>query len=257
MRVVITGAGGTVGRHLTKALEQEHDVRLGDLKPLDDPRFFPLDVTDPAGVHAAMERMDAVVHLAIASGFEGDYEDDAFNQRRFDVNVRGTWNVLNAAAKAGVKRVVHTSSIMVVWGYPPGEWVAADAPARPEGTYAYTKLLAEVLCRQMARDLGLSIACLRIAKPVDPEDPVLKTRPIRPQWIAFSELARAYALALTAADLDFEILTLVGESSRRRWDLEKAERVLGYRPELRLEDLGFVLGDEREPLPESGESSSA
>ena len=220
----------------------------GMSQPLEDPRYVPCDVTHPQQVHAAMEGMDAVVHLAIASGFEGDYEDDDFNQRRFDVNVKGTWNVLNAAARAGVKRVVHTSSIMVVWGYPPGIWVASDAPPRPEGTYATTKLLAEVLCQQAAKERGLSIVCLRIAKPVDADDPALKTRRLRPQWIAFSELVRAYALALTAPDTGFEIITLVGDSSRRRWDLSKAERVLGYQPRLRWDDLDFTLGEEREPF---------
>jgi uronate dehydrogenase len=248
MRVLITGAGGTVGRQLTRALEAQHDLRLGDVQPLDDPRYVPLDVTQPQQVHAAMEGVDAVVHLAIASGFEGDYEDEDFNQRRFDVNVKGTWNVLSAAAQAGVKRVVHTSSIMVVWGYPPGEQVAGDAPPKPEGTYATTKLLAEVLCEQAAMQLGLSIVCLRITKPVDALDPALKTRRLRPQWIAFSELVRAYSLALSAADVGFEIVTIVGDSSRRRWDLSKAERVLGYRPEIRMEDLGFTLGEEREPF---------
>ena len=248
MRVLITGAGGTVGRRLVRALETAHELRLGDVAPIDDPRFVPLDVTKPEQVHAAMEGMDAVVHLAVASGFEGDYEEEDFNQRRFDVNVKGTWNVLSAATRAGVKRVVHTSSIMVVWGYPPGVWIESDAPPRPEGTYATTKLLAEVLCEQAARQLGLSIVCLRIPKPIDPEDPELKTRRLRPQWIAFPELVRAYALALAAPNIAFEIITVVGDSSRRRFDLSKAERVLDYRPAIRLEDLGFTLGEEREPF---------
>lgn len=250
MRVLITGAGGTIGRQLVKALEEAHELRLGDITPLDDPRYVPLDVTRPHEVHRAMEGMDAVVHLAIASGFKGDYEDDDFNQRRFDVNVKGTWNVLRAAANAKVKRVVHTSSIMVTWGYPPGVWVASDAPPWPEGTYADTKLLAEILCEQAARRSGLSIVCLRISKPVDTSDPALKAHRIRPQWIAFSELARGYALALAASDIGFEIITLVGDSANRRWDLSKAEKLLGYRPQVRLEDLGYTLGEEREPYPE-------
>src|SRR5205823_6330127 len=132
------------------------------------------DVTRPADVDAAMRDMDAVIHLAVASGHEGDYEDDAFNQLRFDVNVRGTANVLETARRAGVRRFVHTSSLMVVWGREPPQWVASD--------------------------------------------------------------------------IGFEIVTVVGESSRRRWDLGKAERLLGYRPAVRLEELGYELGDEREPL---------
>jgi uronate dehydrogenase len=250
MRVLITGAAGYIGRRLLGALQREHELRLGDVVHLDDPRFVPLDVTRPADVHAAMQGVEAVVHLAIAAGHEGEYEDDDFNQVRFDVNVRGTMNVLEAARRARVRRFVYTSSLMVVWGYPPPSWVPGDAPARPVGTYAVTKHLGEVLCAHWARQFGLSVVCLRIAKPIDPGDPRYRVGRIRPQWIALDDLLRAYALAVAAPEIDFEIVTLVGESSRRRWDLSQAERVLGYRPSIRLEELGFVLGEENEPYPE-------
>jgi saccharopine dehydrogenase-like NADP-dependent oxidoreductase len=59
---------------------------------------------------------------------------------------------------------------------------------------------------------------------------------------------QAYRLSLAAPNIGFEIVTVVGESSRRRWDLSKAEKLLGYRPTIRLEDLGYQLGDDREPF---------
>jgi hypothetical protein len=62
--------------------------------------------------------------------------------------------------------------------------------------------------------------------------------------IAFPDLVEAYRLSLSASDVKFEIVTIVGESSRRRWDLSKAGLVLGYRPKYRLEDLGYALGNE-------------
>src|SRR5579863_3528862 len=232
MRVLITGAAGCIGRKLTQSLEREHDLRLGDIQPIaGDTRFVPCDVTNPGQVHAATQGIDAVIHLAISAGHEGDYEDDQFNQLRFDVNVKGTWNVLEAARRAGVCRIVHTSSIMVVWGYSPPEWVPGDAAARPVGTYAQTKHLAEILCSQAARTSNLSIICLRIAKPIDLADAAWKERPIRPQWVPIPDLVKAFRLALTADISGFEIVTVVGESARRRWDLAKAERVLGYRPQ--------------------------
>jgi uronate dehydrogenase len=46
----------------------------------------------------------------------------------------------------------------------------------------------------------------------------------------------------------FEIVTVVGESSRRRWGLSRVEMVLGYRPTVRLEDLGYPLGEELGPF---------
>ena len=74
--------------------------------------------------------------------------------------------------------------------------------------------------------------------------------PLRAQWIGFPDLLRAYELALTAPGIGFEIIHLVGESSQRRWDLSAAERALGYRPEYRLEDLGYRLEAEA-PLLET------
>jgi nucleoside-diphosphate-sugar epimerase len=147
-----------------------------------------------------------------------------------------------------VRRFVFTSSLMVVRGYPPPQWVAADAPPRPVGTYAVTKQLGEVLCEQYARAHGLPVVCLRIAQPIDPDDPAWRGRPVPPQWLAFPDLVEAYRRALAAPGIGFEVVTIVGESSRRRWDLAKAERLLGYRPATRLEELGYQLGDEREPF---------
>lgn len=243
MKILITGARGTIGQKLIALLEAEHKLcLLSRSQVLDDLRWIQADVTNFESVLKAMAGVDVVIHLAIATGYEGDYEDDAFNDQRFDINVKGTYNVFEAAKRMGVKRVIYTSSLTVVWGALGG--VASDALAQPVGTYALTKHLGEQVAQYYAQQHGLSVVCLRIPKPIDIDDPETVTQPILPQWIAFPDLMQAYQLAIETRDLDFEVITVVGESSKRRWDLSKAERVLGYHAQYRLEDMGYTLRDE-------------
>lgn len=242
MRILLTGAAGLIGRQLIPYLAPHHELVLADLYAPEEAGWIRMDVTHIEDVVRACEGVDAVIHLAIASGAEGEYEEDAFNSRRFDVNVKGTYNVFEAARRCGVNRVVYTSSLTVVWGYGAGEYVGAEAEARPVGSYAITKHLGEVIAYDYHQRFGLSAVCLRIAKPIDLEDASNPERPIRPQQIAFPDLCRAYRLAVEVPHLAFEIIHLVGESSRRRWDLSRAAAVLGYQPEYRLEALGYQLG---------------
>ena len=244
MRVLLTGARGTIGAKLGPALEGDHELRLLSRQQVAGDRWWQVDLTDIDAVHEAMKGVDAVIHLAIATGHEGDFEDDVANAERFDTNVKGTFNVFEAARRAGVKRIIHTSSLTVVWGYAAPEWVEGDAPARPVGTYALTKQMGEVIARHYATAHGLSVLCLRIPKPIDVDDPASKERPILPQWIAFPDLIQAYRLGLAAPEIGYEMVTLVGESSKRRWDLGRAEAILGYRAQYRLEEMGYTLRDE-------------
>ena len=252
MRVLLTGARGTIGSKLGPALAGDYELRLLSRQQVAGDRWWQVDLTDIDAVHEAMEGVEMVIHLAIATGHEGDYEDDAANAERFDTNVKGTFNVFEAARRAGVKRVIHTSSLTVVWGYAAPEWVEGDAPARPVGTYALTKQMGEVIAHHYATAHGLSVLCLRIPKPIDVDDPASKEKSILPQWIAFADLIQAYRLGLAAPEIGFEVVTLVGESSKRRWDLTRAEEVLGYRAQYRLEDVGYTLRDEPAGYDQAG-----
>jgi len=245
MRVLITGARGRIGQRLVPHLEGAHELRLLSRRPVEgDPRWCQADITEIDQVLPVCEGVDAVVHLAIATGHEGDYEADGFNASRFDINVKGTYNVFEAAARAKVPRVVYASSLTAVWGYPAPQWVAGDALARPVDTYGLTKYLGEEIARHYVRMHSMSAVCLRIPAPVDVADPAARQRELLPQWMAFPDMVEAFGLALTAPFEGLQIVTVVGESSKRRWGVSRAEQVLGWKPRTRLEDEGYTLRDE-------------
>lgn len=242
--VLITGATGEVGRGVVPYLEKDFDLRLLSVDPPgDDPRHVRADLLDWGALCGAMKGAGAVLHLAVAAGHTGLYEDDSFNDLRFDVNVKGTYYVFEAARRAGVRRVVYVSSLMVVWGHGTDALVPGDAEPRPHGTYALTKALGEQIARHYATAHGMEVITLRIAAPLDLNDPDFRKKPVRPQQVPVPDLAQAFALALTVLLTKYEVVTIVGESSRRRWDLGPARRVLGYEPRYRLDDLGVTLGD--------------
>jgi nucleoside-diphosphate-sugar epimerase len=267
--VLVTGATGEVARGVLPYLEKDFDLRLLALDPpVDDPRRVQVDLLDREGLARAMNGVDAVLHLAVAAGHTGRYEDDAFNDRRFDVNVKGTYHVFEEAERARVRRVVYVSSLMVSWGQAMTvsrrggkTLVPGDAPPAPVGTYALTKALGEEIARYygVARKLekvvkpgsresagpyhGLEVITVRIAGPLDLADPDLRRKPVRPQQVPVPDLAQAFCKALTVPLARYAVVTVVGVSSHQLWDLDQARRVLGYEPEYRLDDLGVRFAD--------------
>ena len=99
MKVLITGGRGTIGSKLGPALEGDYELRLLSRQEMEGDDWWQVDVTDIGAVHEAMAGMDAVIHLAIATGREGDFEGDAFNAQRLDINAKGAYNIFEAARR--------------------------------------------------------------------------------------------------------------------------------------------------------------
>jgi len=180
MRILVTGAAGYVGRHVTAAaLAAGHEVtgtlrdrarapalRVdlaarpggGDVDRLD---LVALDLLDDAGWDAAMAGVDAVLHTASPVPVAAPTDDEAVIRPA----VEGTRRVLAAAARAGVRRAVVTSSIAAVLGAAgkgPGDTYGADdwtdtgrADLR---AYARAKTLAERAARETAAARGIALA---------------------------------------------------------------------------------------------------
>lgn len=147
-RVGVTGAAGFIGRGVSRRLVSEGATVVG-LDRADPDRVAatgaeprPCDVTDARAVARALTGCTHVVHTAALVTDWGPMRDFVA------VNVRGTRNVLDAAAEHGVERVVHLSSV-AAWGYEFRHDLAEDATPRPCGVpYIDTKAASDVLARR-------------------------------------------------------------------------------------------------------------
>ncbi len=164
-RLAVTGGSGLVGRHITAHLRQRHEVAVLDLvpPPLPEVRFIQVDILDLEALEKALAGCDVVVHMAaIPLPLEHPPE------RVFLINALGTFNVLEAAVRCGVKRLVFFSSESVlgfsfmekrIWpDYLP---IDEDHPLRPQDPYALSKLVGEEICRAYSRRFEIQTIALR------------------------------------------------------------------------------------------------
>src|SRR5215467_3686676 len=98
--VLITGASGEVARGVIPILKKNFDLRLLDRQPLGNgSHWIQADLLEWDALTQAFSGVDAVLHLAVATGHSGEYEDYGCNDERFDVNVKGTFHVFEAARR--------------------------------------------------------------------------------------------------------------------------------------------------------------
>jgi UDP-glucose 4-epimerase len=166
MRVLVTGASGTLGTALLPRLVAVgHDAVAFDLRASSQPADWVTgDVRDADAVAAAMDGVDLVVHTAALHGIHlADHSPREFH----DLNLTGTFNVWDAAVEQRVRGVVF-SSTMGVYGdtrRPPADddvvFLDEDLPLEPGDVYGWTKVAGEELCRYHLRQDGIPSVALR------------------------------------------------------------------------------------------------
>ncbi len=168
MRALVTGGAGFIGSHLCAALvEAGHEVRVLDdlstgtpanLAGLGAVELIVARIEDRERCLAAMVDVDRVFHLAARGSVPRSLDDPLGTLR---VNFEGTATVLEAARRAGVRRVVQTSSSSV-YGELPGHPRSETAALDPRSPYAASKAAAEQLARAWAGSWGLEVVSLRL-----------------------------------------------------------------------------------------------
>jgi uronate dehydrogenase len=233
-RVLITGAAGNIGLALRAGLKGRYPtLRLVDVAPQEaadaGEEVVTLDLNDRLATEAAMEDVDAVIHLA-AIPHETGFDDIVAG------NVTTTYSVFESARRAGVRRVVFGSSHHAIGFYPRGEIVGPDDPVRPDSFYAVSKVFGEALGRLYAEKYGLEVVCLRFGS--------FSERPTgRRQlsiWLSPRDCLQLVRCCLDAPALGFMVVYGVSANSRSWWQDEAAAR-LGYRPQDNAEEFASQI----------------
>ncbi len=192
MKVLVTGADGFIGSHLTESLvENGYDVRAFVLynsfnswgwldqapsrikKSLD---VFSGDIRDPHGVKQALKDCDAVLHLAALIAIPFSYHSpDTY----VDTNVKGTLNLLQAARELGVRRFIHTST-SEVYGTARFVPITEEHPLQGQSPYSASKIGADQLAYSFFASFNLPVV---IARPFNTYGPRQSARAVIPTII--------------------------------------------------------------------------
>jgi len=253
-KVLVTGGGGFIGSHLTGELLREagslrafvHYNSFSRKGWLDyaspgvqsSVEVFSGDIRDPNGVYQAMEGCDVVFHLAALIGIPYSYHSpDTY----VDTNVKGTLNVLQAARRLGVSRVIHTST-SEIYGTAQFVPITEEHPVNPQSPYAATKAAADFLALTFYRSFDLPVIVVR---PFNTYGPRQSARAVIPAII--TQLLRGDgALRLGSVsptrDLNFVKDTAAGFIMAARCDAALGEVVnVGSNFEISVGDLATKI----------------
>ena len=222
-RVLLTGAGGLIGRATGPLLPTGWDLVRTDLHASDG--ISALDVTDLDACRAAFSGADAVVHLAAVP------DPDASWEQLLPANVVGAHQVAVAAGECGVRRLVLASSLQAVSATPAGTQIRSTDPPRPANLYGATKAWAEALGSWVAATTATSVVALRIGYfAVQRPDADTVSPAERAAWLSPCDAAELVRAAVETEDVGFVVATGTSTNRYRRADLEDTIRRLGYRP---------------------------
>lgn len=197
MKILVTGADGFIGSHLTEKLVKEgYEVRaftlynsfgtrgwLDALEPgiLDQVDVFSGDIRDPYGVREAVKGCDAILHLAALIAIPYSYHSP---ETYIDTNIKGTLNVLQAARDLGVSKVVHTST-SETYGTAQYVPINEEHPLQGQSPYSASKIGADQLAYSFYASFQSPVI---IARPFNTYGPRQSARAVIPTII--SQLAQ-------------------------------------------------------------------
>ncbi|TFY97708.1 NAD-dependent epimerase/dehydratase family protein [Ramlibacter humi] len=222
-RLLLTGAAGGLGKVLRDRLKPFADVlRLSDIAQMSPAgrgeEVVRCDLADKKAVDALVQGCEAIVHLGGIS-VERPFEEIV------EANIKGVFNLYEAARRHGARRVVFASSNHVIGFHPQGEMLDADSPRRPDGYYGLSKSFGEDLSRFYFDRYGIETACLRIGSSF----PEPKDRRMMVTWLSYADLTELVRCCLFTPKLGHAIVYGMSANRTVWWENSKAAH-LGFTP---------------------------
>ena len=251
-RVLVTGSDGLLGRLLMDAWRESETYELVGLARTPGPYSDVVaDVQDLAALTLACKGVDAIVHLAATSAVDSSW-DAVLNS-----NLIGTYNIFEAARRAGVRQVVYASSNHAVgtfetanapelWDLDDPRQIDETAEIRPDSLYGASKVFGEAMARYYVDHHGLRAVCLRIGAARSPEDPShpaqlwtsdrddeenirQQRRRMRAVWLSERDWVQLIEKSLQT-EHDWVLCYGISDNPRKIWDIDHAREVLEYVP---------------------------
>jgi NAD dependent epimerase/dehydratase len=212
---LVTGGEGFIGSHLVERLVREgaevaalaYYNAFGQWGWLDssevrgDIEILPGDVRDARRVEQAVDGRDVVFHLAALIGIPYSY---VAPESYIQTNVQGTYNVANACLRAGVSRMVHTST-SEVYGTAITVPIAEDHPLQPQSPYSASKIGGDMMALSFHHAFELPVA---VARPFNTYGPRQSTRAVIPTILSQLHAgATEIKLGTTTPTRDFNFVT--------------------------------------------------
>ncbi len=226
--LLITGADSLLARHAIETLRSARRIRAVDVKfDRDLPEGIEAlegDLRDPAFVQTICAGVADVIHLAPL------YTRLASDEASLDHATRGTFQLMDAAAQAGARRVVVGSSLDL-FAQTPARF-RVDEGWRPRPTPHLDDLctwLAELGTREMVRSTHLSAVCLRFGHVVD--DAAVASRPFDPMWVHVHDAVAAIQAALRKALDGWFIVHVPSADPRARFRFTRTPEEFDFAPQ--------------------------
>ena len=242
-RVLVTGAAGRIGQCLAEHLGGDYALRLlyhhtipdahqaaaAQAKESNAPApvagthhdVFVADLGNLPAMERACADVDVVAHMAADPRVQGPFDDI------LRANIVGTYNVYEAAHRAGASRVIFASSNHATGFYERERiYTTPEMPARPDSYYGVSKAFGEDLGRYYLDAFGLSVICLRIGsfQPKPRGERMLAT------WISYRDMAQMVRRSIETT-VRYGIYYGISGNTRAYWDISNARHELGYAPE--------------------------